>query len=211
MARALAQTIGYIYIDSGAMYRAATLLALQEDLLHPSSYNQLQTRLSQSTIEFRLNPATQQQETYLNGQNVEARIRTLQVSQNVSPIAALPFVRQQLTALQQRLGQHGGIVMDGRDIGTTVFPNAQLKVFVTARPEVRARRRLLEMEQKGEQADFDSILRNVLERDYIDSHRDISPLRQAPDALLLDNSDLTPAQQLAFLVQAFHQVTANNP
>lgn len=101
--------------------------------------------------------------------------------------------------------------MDGRDIGTTVFPNAQLKVFVTARPEVRARRRLLEMEQKGEQADFDSILRNVLERDYIDSHRDISPLRQAPDALLLDNSDLTPAQQLAFLVQAFHQVTANNP
>lgn len=101
--------------------------------------------------------------------------------------------------------------MDGRDIGTTVFPNAQLKVFVTARPEVRARRRLLEMEQKGEQADFDSILRNILERDYIDSHRDISPLRQAPDALLLDNSDLTPAQQLAFLVQAFHQVTANNP
>lgn len=101
--------------------------------------------------------------------------------------------------------------MDGRDIGTTVFPNAQLKVFVTARPEVRARRRLLEMEQKGEQADFDSILRNVLERDYIDFHRAISPLRQAPDALLLDNSDLTPAQQLAFLVQAFHQVTANNP
>ena len=145
--------------------------------------------------------------TFLNGENVERDIRTLEVSNHVSPVAALPFVRTALVAQQQRMGENGGIVMDGRDIGTVVFPHAELKIFVTASAEVRAQRRYDELKEKGMAADYDDILKNVQERDYIDSHRDVSPLRQADDALLLDNSHLTIAEQDEWLMQRFREAT----
>ena len=204
MARQLAGRVGYVYVDSGAMYRAVTLFALRNNLINDS--DKLQEMLPQVKIDFRLNTETGKQDTYLNGENVEQEIRSLEVSSHVSPIAALPFVRQQLVGLQQRLGKDGGIVMDGRDIGTCVFPQAELKVFVTARAQVRAMRRFLELQNAGQQPVFEEILRNVEERDYIDSHRAVSPLRPAPDAILLDNSDLTPAEQLDRLLELFEQV-----
>ena len=146
--------------------------------------------------------------TFLNGEDVEREIRSLEVSNHVSPIAALPFVRTALVAQQQRMGEDGGIVMDGRDIGTTVFPNAELKIFVTASAEVRAQRRYDELKQKGMEADYDDILKNVQERDYIDSHRDVSPLRQADDALLLDNSAMTIEEQKQWLLERFNEKVA---
>ena len=144
--------------------------------------------------------------TFLNGENVELEIRGLEVSNHVSPVAALPFVRTALVAQQQKMGQEGGIVMDGRDIGTTVFPNAELKIFVTASAKVRAQRRYDELQQKGMPADYDDILKNVQERDYIDSHREVSPLRQADDALLLDNSNMTIPEQKQWLLDRFNEV-----
>ena len=143
--------------------------------------------------------------TFLNGENVEREIRTLEVSNHVSPIAALPFVRTALVVQQQRMGENGGIVMDGRDIGTVVFPNAELKIFVTASAEVRAQRRYDELKEKGMPADYDDILKNVQERDYIDSHREVSPLRQADNALLLDNSHMTILEQNEWLMQRFEE------
>ena len=144
--------------------------------------------------------------TFLNGENVELEIRGLEVSNHVSPVAALPFVRTALVAQQQKMGQEGGIVMDGRDIGTTVFPNAELKIFVTASAKVRAQRRYDELQQKGMPADYDDIVKNVQERDYIDSHREVSPLRQADDALLLDNSNMTIPEQKQWLLDRFNEV-----
>jgi cytidylate kinase len=145
--------------------------------------------------------------TFLNGENVEREIRNLEVSNHVSPIAAIPFVRTALVAQQQKMGREGGIVMDGRDIGTTVFPNAELKIFVTASAEVRAQRRYDELQQKGMPADYADILKNVQERDYIDSHREVSPLRQADDALLLDNSHMTIDEQNKWLMEQFEKAT----
>ena len=146
--------------------------------------------------------------TFLNGENVERDIRTMEVSNHVSPIATLAFVREALVAQQQKMGEAGGIVMDGRDIGTVVFPNAELKVFVTASPEVRAQRRYDELKGKGMEADYDDILKNVQERDYIDSHREVSPLRQADDALLLDNSNMTIPEQKEWLLERFRERTS---
>ena len=151
-------------------------------------------------IGFRLNKTTGRPDTYLNGELVENEIRCMEVSSKVSIIAALPFVREALVAQQQQMGQDKGIIMDGRDIGTTVFPDAELKIFVTASSKVRAQRRYDELKEKGMPADFDEILKNVEERDYIDSHREVSPLRQAPDALLLDNSEMTIPEQNAWLM-----------
>lgn len=146
-------------------------------------------------------------ETYLNDVNVEDKIRSMSVSSKVSPISALDFVRKEMVAQQQSMGAKKGIVMDGRDIGTTVFPNAELKIFVTATPEIRARRRYDELKAKGQEASFDEILENVKQRDYIDQHRDVSPLRKADDALLLDNTNLTIAQQKEWLFDQFNKVT----
>ena len=157
-------------------------------------------------ISFRLNGETGRPDTYLNGELVERDIRTIEVSKHVSPVAALPFVRTAMVAQQQEMGHDKGIVMDGRDIGTTVFPEAELKVFVTASAEVRAQRRFDELAQKGMPADFDEILRNVEERDYIDTHREVSPLRKADDALLLDNSHMTIAEQRQWLLDRYHEV-----
>ena len=203
MARQLARNLNYIYVDTGAMYRAVTLHALRNGICADGVIDEqrLQEEMPHINITFRLNTDTHAPETYLNGVCVEQEIRSLEVSAHVSPVAALPFVREALVAQQQAMGKAGGIVMDGRDIGTVVFPHAELKVFVTASAEVRAERRYKELVDKHMPADYDDILRNVRERDYIDSHRSVSPLRQADDALLLDNSHMTIPQQDQWLLQ----------
>ena len=209
MAKALAQKVGYIYVDTGAMYRAVTLFALRNDMFDAEGQpkaEELERAMADVNISFVLDEETKLPLVCLNGEVVESEIRSLTVSSRVSPIAALPFVRAALTQAQQRMGLEKGIVMDGRDIGTVVFPNAELKVFVTASAEVRAQRRYLELTAKGDNVNFDDILRNVQERDYIDSHREVAPLRQAEDALLLDNSELTREEQMQWLLDTFKRV-----
>ena len=209
MAKDLAREIGYIYIDSGAMYRAVTLYCLENGLFLADGQidtGRLEREMDHIRISFRLNPETGRPDTCLNGQNVEDRIRTMEVSARVSPVAALPFVRQALVAQQQEMGREKGIVMDGRDIGTTVFPDAELKVFVTASPEIRARRRYDELKAKGQPADYADILANVKQRDDIDQHRAVSPLRRADDALLLDNGEMSIAKQKEWLLEQYRRV-----
>lgn len=209
MAKDLAKAIGYIYVDTGAMYRAVTYYTFQHQLWKENGTldtEKLRAMLPEIQIEFRLNNLSGKPDTYLNGICVESEIRGMEVSGKVSEIAALPFVREALVAQQQRMGESKGIVMDGRDIGTVVFPDAELKIFVTARPEVRAQRRYDELLRKGTPANYEDILSNVKERDYADSHREVSPLRQAEDAILLDNSDMTIAEQNAWLLDIYHQV-----
>lgn len=207
MAKDLAREIGYIYIDSGAMYRAVTYYCLQHDLFTEDSVKlpELQAAMPDIRITFRLN-AEGRPETYLNGECIEKEIRGMAVSSRVSLIATIGFVREAMVALQQQMGKDKGIVMDGRDIGTTVFPDAELKVFVTASAEVRAQRRYDELRAKGEEASYESILENVKERDRIDSGRAISPLRKADDAILLDNSHMTIPGQKAWLLEQFHSI-----
>lgn len=200
--------IGYIYIDSGAMYRAVTLYSIENGIFQGDRIDaeKLKSLIKDIHISFRLNPETGRPDTYLNGVNVENKIRTMEVSSRVSPIATLDFVREAMVAQQQEMGKAKGIVMDGRDIGTTVFPDAELKIFVTATPEIRAQRRYDELKAKGEEASFDEILENVKQRDYIDQNRDVSPLRKASDALLLDNSHLSISQQKEWLAEQFERV-----
>lgn len=209
MAKDLAKEIGYIYVDTGAMYRSVTLYALRHNLFNADGSireEELKAQMKNIDISFQLNKTTGRPDTFLNGENVEKDIRSLEVSSHVSPIATLPFVRAALVAQQQRMGAGKGIVMDGRDIGTVVFPDAELKIFVTASAEVRAQRRYDELKAKGMEADFNDILKNVEERDYIDSHRATSPLRKAPDAIELDNSNLTIAQQQQWLYEQYRKV-----
>lgn len=208
MAKDLAKEIGYIYVDTGAMYRSVTLYAMRHGLFRPDGTvreQELQEQMGNIHISFRLNREAGCPDTFLNGENVENDIRTMEVSAHVSPIAALPFVRKALVGQQQRMGAEKGIVMDGRDIGTVVFPDAELKIFVTASAEVRARRRYDELKAKGMEADYEDILRNVQERDYIDSHREVSPLRKADDAIELDNSGMTIAQQKEWLLRQYRK------
>lgn len=208
MAKDLAREIGYIYIDSGAMYRAVTLYSIENGIFTGNDIDteKLKKQIKDIHISFQLNPETGLPDTYLNGANVEKKIRTMEVSSRVSPIAALDFVREAMVARQQAMGKAKGIVMDGRDIGTTVFPDAELKIFVTASPEIRAQRRYDELKAKGEEAGFDEILENVRQRDYIDQNREVSPLRKADDALLLDNSHMTISQQKEWLAEQFDKV-----
>lgn len=208
MAKDLAREIGYIYVDTGAMYRSVTLFAMRNSLFNEDGSiktDELKDRMGEINISFRLNSETGRPDTYLNGELVEKEIRTMEVSANVSKIAALPFVREALVAQQQAMGKEKGIIMDGRDIGTVVFPDAELKIFVTASAEVRAQRRYDELKTKGMPADFDDILKNVKERDYIDSHRETSPLRMADDALELDNSHMTIEEQKAWLMARYKE------
>ena len=210
MAKRLAKEVGYVYVDTGAMYRAVALAALRAGLFDADGHldaEALERLMDGVTINVRRDPETHLPLTCLNGEVVERDIRTLEVSSHVSQVAALPFVRQAMTAQQQAMGRERGIVMDGRDIATVVFPDAELKVFVTASAEVRAQRRYDELQAKGMPADYADILRNVQERDYIDSHREVAPLRQAPDALLLDNSHLTPDEQQQWLRERFAEAT----
>ncbi len=211
MAKDLAKRIGYIYVDTGAMYRSVTLYALRNGLFNANGTikeEELKEQMGNIKISFKLNKATGCPDTYLNGENVENQIRTMEVSSHVSVIAALPFVRAALVEQQQQMGAEKGIVMDGRDIGTVVFPNAELKVFVTASPEVRAQRRYDELKAKGMEANFDDILKNVQERDYIDSHRATSPLRKAEGAIELDNSNITIEQQQQWLYDQYCKAAA---
>lgn len=208
MAKDLAREIGYIYVDTGAMYRSVTLFAMRNNLFNEDGSiktDELKSRMNEINISFKLNGETGRPDTYLNGELVEKEIRSMDVSARVSKIAALPFVREALVAQQQAMGKEKGIIMDGRDIGTVVFPDAELKIFVTASAEVRAQRRYDELKAKGMPADFDDILKNVKERDYIDSHRETSPLRKADDALELDNSNMTIEEQKAWLMARYQE------
>lgn len=210
MAKDLAREVGYIYVDTGAMYRSVTLYALRNQLFDADGNimaNALEAAMPHINIAFKLNEQTGRPDTYLNGQCVENEIRTLEVSSKVSIVAALPFVRKKLVEEQQKMGKEKGIVMDGRDIGTVVFPQAELKIFVTASAEVRAQRRFDELEAKGMPADYADILKNVQERDYIDSHRAVSPLTKAADAIELDNSHMTIAEQKQWLMDKFAAAT----
>lgn len=210
MAKSLAAQVGYIYVDTGAMYRAVTLFAMRQGLFDAQGQPdaaRLEALVPKIEVSFHLDPTTNLPLVCLNGEVVEEEVRTLEVSSHVSAIAALPFVREALTRQQQRMGEEKGIVMDGRDIGTVVFPQAELKVFVTASAEVRAQRRFLELTAKGQTVAFEDILRNVQERDYIDSHREVAPLRQADDALVLDNSEMTREEQMQWLLNRFEERT----
>ncbi|MBP5714493.1 MAG: (d)CMP kinase [Prevotella sp.] len=211
MAKDLAREIGYVYVDTGAMYRSVTLYALRKGLFEDDGSvktEALEQEMPNIHISFQFNPETGRPDTYLNGEYVEKEIRSLEVSSHVSPIAAIGFVRRALVAQQQQMGKDKGVVMDGRDIGTVVFPDAELKVFVTASAKVRAQRRYDELQAKGMPADFDDILKNVEERDYIDSHREESPLRQAEDAILLDNSEMTIPEQKAWLLEQYNRIVS---
>ncbi len=210
MAKDLAKEIGYIYIDTGAMYRSVTLFALQNGMITDAGINEeaLRQRMQDVMITFRLNEETGRPDTYLNGVCVEKEIRTMEVSKYVSPIATLGFVREAMVDMQRLMGEAKGVIMDGRDIGTVVFPDAELKVFVTASADVRAQRRYDELTAKGEACSFDEIRANIIERDRIDSTRAISPLRKADDAIVLDNSNMTIPEQKAWLLEQYHRVAA---
>ena len=207
IAKALAKEIGYHYVDTGAMYRAVTLYAMEHKLIGADGSvdkKALVGKLPEIKIGFSLQPDGTQHTT-LNGRDVEDAIRRMDVSQNVSPVAAIPEVRHALVAMQQEYGREKGIVMDGRDIGTTVFPDAELKIFMTASAETRAKRRLNELLQKGQATNFEEVLANVVHRDHIDQTRKESPLRRADDAIDLDNSEMTIDEQNAWLLARYRE------
>ena len=206
MAKALAKKIGYRYIDSGAMYRAVTLYAMRNNMITPDHIVDNETlvnSLPNINIDFKV--CDDGQHTMLNGEDVEKEIRQLDVSNNVSQVAVIPAIRHALVAKQQAFGTEKGIVMDGRDIGTTVFPNAELKIFVNASAETRAMRRHKELQEKGERSTYEDVLKNVISRDFIDENREESPLRRADDAILLDNSNMTIEQQNQWLIDHYNE------
>ena len=209
MAKELAKVVHYRYIDSGAMYRAVTFYCLEKGFFHQDilDLKAVEHCINDIHISFKYNGKTGASDTYLNGENVEKQIRGMAVADKVSPVAAVGFIREAMVRQQQAMGKDKGIVMDGRDIGTVVFPDAEMKLFVTARPEIRAQRRMEELIAKGESVSFDEILKNIEKRDWIDSTRKDGPLRKAPDAVLLDNSDMTIAEQNAFLLRLFEERT----
>lgn len=202
LAQQVARAMHYMYIDTGAMYRAATLFAMKERLVTTTEVKTeaLEKALDRMYLQFRFNPASGVSEIHLNGANVEREIRTMEVAKRVSLVAAVPAVRKKLVTLQQRMAEDGGVVMDGRDIGTVVMPDAEVKFFLTASPEVRAQRRLEELVASGKETKYEEVLENLLLRDRIDSTRATSPLRQADDAVVLDNSELTLDEQFDFML-----------
>ena len=206
MAKALARAIGYRYVDTGAMYRAVTLFAMRQGFIDSEgtvNASALIGALPNADVDFKV--TAQGQRTMLNGEDVEEEIRSLSVSEHVSTVAQIPEVRHDLVRRQQAYGNAKGIVMDGRDIGTTVFPNAELKIFVNAPAEVRARRRYIELTEKGQNVNYEDILENVVSRDYADTHRKESPLRRAGDAIDLDNGTMTIDEQNAWLIDKYEQ------
>ena len=212
MAKDLAREIGYVYIDTGAMYRSVTLYALQNGLITSEGINTalLKEKMADIKITFALDLATGRPLSHLNGVCVEQEIRGMEVASYVSPIATLDFVREAMVQQQRLMGKEKGVILDGRDIGTVVFPDAELKIFVTASAEIRAKRRYDELTAKGMACDINDILKNVQERDRIDTTREISPLRQAEDAIVLDNSHMTIAEQKEWLMEQFKRVTNEN-
>ena len=209
MAKSLAQELGYIYIDSGAMYRVVTLVALRKGLINKNGVPDIPkviAELENIKITFQWDESLGKNTTFYNGENVEDEIRQLEVSQNVSPISTIAEVRREMVKQQRENGKNKGIVMDGRDIGTVVFPDAELKIFMTASPEIRAQRRYLELKEKGQDIDFGEILKNVEDRDKIDSTRALSPLKKADDAIILDNSNLTREEQLIWTIRKVEEI-----
>ncbi len=206
-AKAIARWLGYTYIDSGAMYRAVTLYAMENGIIGEKGLDRkkLIAALPEIRISFEQDPATGSSVTLLNGRNVEEKIRSLEVSQWVSEVSRIREVREHLVQQQRRLAGHGGVVMDGRDIGTVVFPDADIKIFMTARPEVRAQRRHKELKEKGMEITFEEVLENVRERDRIDSGREVSPLKKADDALVLDNSDMSVEEQMEWIKEVIRK------
>lgn len=214
MAKDLAKTIGYLYIDSGAMYRAVTLYCLQNQLINDDktiNEEELKAQLPNIHIEFKLNAETGKPNTYLNGKNVERDIRGMEVSSLVSPVSAIGFVRKEMVKQQQAMSLKKGVVMDGRDIGTVVFPEAELKIFVTASPELRAKRRVDELHMKGSNdTTYEEVLENIKYRDHHDRNRTESPLRKADDAIELDNSEINIEQQLQWAIDMYHKTIEQN-
>ncbi|MBO5685069.1 MAG: (d)CMP kinase [Alistipes sp.] len=202
-AKAIAAKLGYIFIDTGAMYRAVTLYALEHGAIRSGIVDEeaVVRLLPEMTISFRFNPERGASDIYVNGDRVEGKIRTIEVSNCVSAVSAIAEVRQKLVAMQQEMGRKRGVVMDGRDIGTVVFPDAELKIFMTADPRVRAQRRYDELTAKGDTVSLEAIEQNVRDRDYQDMHRAISPLRQAEDAIVLDNSAMTVEEQMVWVME----------
>jgi cytidylate kinase len=208
LAKDLAEKTGYMYIDTGAMYRALALHALNKGLVDKNNINEdlLESELKNIHIEFKHNQLTNHQDVWLNSRNVEGEIRNIEVATLASQVATLAFVRKKLVAIQQDMGRQKGIIMDGRDVGTVIFPNAELKIFVTADPDVRAKRRFEELIAKGENTTFDDVLRSVNQRDHLDTTRSESPLRRAPDAILLDNSNINRNEQILWAYQQFLKI-----
>lgn len=209
MAKDLAKKIGYIYIDSGAMYRAVTLYCMQNDIINPDktiNEEKLQKHLPNIDIQFKLNPKTDRPDTYLNGKNVEKEIRGMEVSQLVSPVSAIGFLRKEMVKQQQKMSLNKGVVMDGRDIGTVVFPDAELKIFVSASPEIRAKRRIDELRMKGDnKTSYEEVLENITYRDHHDQNRKESPLRKADDAITLNNANFNIEQQLQWAIDMYYK------
>lgn len=208
LAKQLATHLGYIYVDSGAMYRAVTLYAMENKYIGKDFFDskKLIDNLDKINMDLEFNPDLGFSEMYLNGINVECKIRSIEVSNFVSLVAEISEVRQKLVAQQQNLGRGKGVVMDGRDIGTVVFPDAELKIFMTASPETRAQRRYDELKQKGNDVSFEAVLQNVQQRDYIDTHRNDSPLVMAKDAIEIDNSHLNREQQFTEVLTLVHKI-----
>ena len=202
MAKAIAKELNYVYIDTGAMYRGVTLFAMKERLIKNNVIDiyELEKALERLYLSFRFNPSTECSEIHLNGINIEKEIRSMEVAKNVSLVAKIPAVRTKLVAIQRRLSEGSGVVMDGRDIGTVVLPKAELKFFMTADPEVRAWRRLRELNKADKKVTYDKVLENVLNRDRLDSERAVAPLTQAEDAVTIDNSNLTMEEQYEFML-----------
>ncbi len=211
LAKGLAKHFKYKYIDTGAMYRAVTLYVIENMLFRKKNIDEIKLKNAFENgdvkIGFQYNPKTLKSETFLNGKNIENKIRGLEVSNLVSPVAVIPFVRHELVSLQREMGKEGGIVMDGRDIGTNVFPNADLKIFLTADAKIRAQRRYKELKDNGQDVSFDEVLKNVTERDKIDSTRKTNPLKQAKDAVLLDNSHVSIDEQLKNAINLVESLT----
>ncbi len=214
LAKDISKHFNYRYIDTGAMYRAVTFYVIENKLYDGKKINEEALKkdldAGKIAIDFRYNPKLKKSETYLNGKHIEQEIRGIEVSNLVSPVAVIPFVRKKLVDLQRAMGKEGGIVMDGRDIGTNVFPNADLKIFLTADAEVRAKRRYEELKAKGDKVSIEEILKNVKERDYIDSHRETNPLRQAEDAVLINNSNISISEQAEIVTKMIEEKLLEN-
>ncbi|MDR2026496.1 MAG: (d)CMP kinase [Prevotellaceae bacterium] len=208
VAKAIARRLNYIYVDTGAMYRAVTLFCLQNGLIDSAGKisDRLKSSLPDIRIEFRKSGDSGMADTYLNGVNVEKEIRSIETANHVSAVSAIPEVRELLVGQQQLMGRNRGIVMDGRDIGTVVFPDAELKVFMTASPEIRAMRRFSELKAKNRNVTLDEVRKNIEERDFMDTHREVSPLKQAADAVVLDNSNMSPDEQLEWLYSKIMEI-----
>ncbi len=209
-AKAIAARLGYIFIDTGAMYRAVTLYALEHGAIRSGMIDEeaVVALLPEISVAFRFNPERGASDIYINGDRVEGKIRTIEVSNCVSGVSAIPIVREKLVALQQEMGRRKGVVMDGRDIGTTVFPEAEIKLFMTADPKVRAQRRYDELTAKGDEVSFDEVLQNVISRDEADMNRKVSPLRKADDAIVLDNSHMRVEEQMEWFMELYNRTLA---